>query len=403
MKNKKIAIIILLSLFCSNIFWINGVSAATNNAGKILIQTESYNRAWYFYPKDQKRYYLKNGEMAYALIKSLSRLVYTSGLERISQTDSKKTSTIAFKSFSGYFLKTDNSGVFWYVNPNDKLRYKVSDVESAQELISDLGVKVKNSELKKIGMNSTQVAFDQIFNSVSYVKYNGKKFTNSYYADKILPLASLTKLMTALVLLDQNIDLDKKITITAEEINYPKTIVGDDATSEIDCAIGDKITSSDLWIAMLLASSNQATVALVDSTGVSHEEFVKLMNAKAKKLGLKKTIFYDVTGLEADNVTTAKEMAKIAYAAFAVPKIAENSVLTKYTISATDASGNVKSIPIANRNYSLMKFNPSGAKVGYLVEAQRTVVIKQGSSVIVVMHALSMDQRNNTIKKLISN
>ena len=209
--------------------------------------------------------------------------------------------------------------------------------------------------------------------------------------------------MTALVLLDQKIDWDKKIIITDDEINYPKTLVGDDATSEIGCVSGDEMTFSDWWVAMLLSSSNQAAITLVDSTGISRDAFVKLMNDKAKQMGLKKTIFYDVTGLNADNVTTPQEMAKIAYTAFANSKIAENSVLPEYAISAIDAAGNAKNITIDNRNYSLMQFNPSGAKVGYLAEAQRTVAIKKGGNIIVVMHALSMNQRNNIITKLISN
>lgn len=402
MNTKKIIITSLIALFFSGNVAL-AASATQQNLGKILIQTESYNRAWYVYPKDQKKYYFKDGAMAYDLIKSQTRLVYQAGLDRISSTDPKKTNLPTFQKFKGYFLKTEaGSSVFWYVNPNDKLRYKVTDAASAAKLMSDLGSKIKNSELKNIAMNGSQIAFDQIFNDAAYVKYDGKTFSHSYYADKILPLASLTKLMTALVLLDQKINWDKKITITADEINYPKTVVGDDATSEISCAAGDQMTFRDLWTAMLLASSNQAAVTLVDSTGISREQFVNLMNEKAKSLGLKKTIFYDVTGLNADNVTTPKEMAKIAFAAFSNPKVAENSVINGYTISALDSSHNAKTISIANRNYSLMKnFQPSAAKVGFLVEAQRTVAIQKDGNIIVVMHALSMNQRNKIITTLL--
>ena len=74
---------------------------------------------------------------------------------------------------------------------------------------------------------------------------------------------------------------------------------------------------------MLLASSNQSAVALAESTGLSRAEFVSQMNAKAQELGLVKTIFYDIAGLDSHNVSTAREMALIAQEAFSQPEIRE--------------------------------------------------------------------------------
>jgi serine-type D-Ala-D-Ala endopeptidase (penicillin-binding protein 7) len=214
-------------------------------------------------------------------------------------------------------------------------------------------------------------------------------------------LASMTKIITAMVLMDLEPDWNKIITIKKSHLDYPKLYVGNDTTSEVNLAVGDVMTFYDLWSAMLVASSNQGTAALVDSTGLTVAEFVELMNEKTKSLGLKKTKFYDVAGLNAHNVTTPKEMAKLAYAAFSIPEIAQASQNRTYIIKATTVDGVPKEIRVVDRNFSLWNFGAESAKTGYLVEAQRTVATKKGNNIVVIMHALSMAQRNEILGKLL--
>lgn len=237
---------------------------------------------------------------------------------------------------------------------------------------------------------------------VTYIKLQDGKLVSSYQADKVLPPASMTKLMTALVILDQNPDWSKKITITQEYLDYPKIFVGNDATSEVKFKLGDTVSVYDLWVAMLVASSNQSARALVDAVGVPYDTFLLKMNQKAKDLGLKKTIFKDVAGLSENTVTTAREMAVIADAAFSQSAILRASQVHNYTIVATTADGLWHSIAVTDRNYSLQAFAPDAAKVGFLVEAQRTVSIKKGNAIVVVMHAMSMAQRNSILQKLLA-
>lgn len=237
--------------------------------------------------------------------------------------------------------------------------------------------------------------------SVTYVKYTGGKVVASSQADKQLPPASMTKLMTALVILDHKPDWGQKVTITQAELDYPKIWVGNDTTSEVSLKVGDTVTVYDLWIAMLVASSNQSARALVDAIGMTHSDFVAEMNAKAKSLGLKQTIFNDVAGLSTKTLTTAREMAVIAHEAFAQSAIIRGSAVSNYTIVATAADGKPHNITVANRNYSLQQFAPDAAKVGFLVEAQRTVSIKKGDVIVVVMHAMSMAERNTILHKLL--
>jgi D-alanyl-D-alanine carboxypeptidase len=208
--------------------------------------------------------------------------------------------------------------------------------------------------------------------------------------------------MTALVFLNTNPDWNKKVKITSEQINYPKTLAGTDATSEVDFEQGDIVSIYDLWVAMLVASSNQAAVALADNSGLDRQNFIQKMNDKASELGLVKTKFYDMTGLDAHNVTTAEEMAKLAYNAFSNPKIIEVHQYQDYTILATTDKLATKEIKVWDRNYSLQKFEPKASKTGFLIEAQRTVALKKDEKIIVVLHALSMNQRNGIIEKLIN-
>lgn len=299
-------------------------------------------------------------------------------------------------------LQVEKNGEAWYVNPVDGLRYYLQNGEAAYELMREFSLGISNENLATIPMNTKQIVHDTCFNDVAHVKYDGKTFSGEYNADQILPLASLSKLMTALVLLDLDPDWNKIITITADQIKYPTLYVGNDTTSEIDLAVGDTMTINDLWIAMLVASSNQAAATLVDTTGLTRSEFVSLMNKKAQELGLTKTVFYDVAGLDSHNVTTAKEMARIAHEAFSKPEIVTAGENKNYTINATSATGQAKQIKVLDRNYSLGKFNPEASKTGFLVEAQRTVAIKKDGQIIVVMHALSMSQRNSAIEKLLA-
>jgi hypothetical protein len=371
-------------------------------SGKILLQVESYGRAWYIYPKTKERYYLKDGYTAYQIMRSLSLGISNKDLSKIPTNKEQTGDKALVERLKGMILlQVEENGEAWYVNPTDGIRYYLKDGEVAYSMMRNFALGINNGNLKEIAMNKTQLVHDTTFNDLAYVKLNSNNsFSNGYNADTILPLASLTKLMTALVFLDTNPNWQKTITITAEHINYPASYVGDDTTSEVPIKLGDQITLYDLWVAMLVASSNQAAAALADSTGMEFNEFVDAMNKKATQLGLTKTIFYDVAGLDSHNVTTAKEMALIAKAAFDKPEIANASAITNHTAKALLGSSS-RDIKIANRNASLLAFSPEASKTGFLVEAQRTVALKKNGSIIVVMHALSMAQRNNAITTLL--
>lgn len=399
-----IIIFVLLSFFISSQeLKAANLNFAQKSKGQFFLQVESYGRIWYVNPKDGQRYYFKLGPQAFETAIGLGTKIAQKDLAKIPQKKGDRVDKKIVERLKGYFLiSSDVKNQFWYINPSDGLKYSFKNSTELDSLIKKFAVGAKNKQIKLVPMNKTQLVFDTTFNDVAYVRYNGVSFDRGYNADIILPPASMTKLMTALVLIDLNFDFNQVISINQSQIGYPQIYAGDDKTSEINFALGDQVSAKDLFVAMLVASSNQAAITLADATGLTRLEFVDSMNKKAKELGLKKTIFYDASGLDPHNVTTAKEMAIIANDAFDNQKIANTSITREYTIKALDKLNQEKLIPVINRNNSILQYNPDGVKTGYLVEAQRTVSIKKGDKIVVVMHALSSSQKNSVIKKLLN-
>ena len=401
---KFILFVFILNIILPIQVWAAKPALATTYAGKFVVQSESYNRLWYIDPQEQTRYLLKDAQGTMDLLRLKATGISNKDLAKI-KTSSKQTGNAKLTNrFKGQFLlAVENQGQLWYVDPSSGIRYHVKDGQSAYDFFVKKATKLKNKELNKIPVTDKQIVASYTFDPVTYAVFEDGEYLEGSYADEILPIASLSKLMTALVLLDQKPDWQKKITITKEQINYPKIYVGNDATSEVKIAAGETIAFYDLWVAMLLASSNQSAVALAESTGLTRGDFVKLMNAKAKDLGLTKTIFYDIAGLDETNVSTAKEMALIAKAAFSKPEIVEATAKGQYTLHMLKEDGSTVTCEAVNRNTSLMAFGPQAAKSGFLVEAQRTAALQKGTKIIAVLHAKSMAERNKVLAKYLNN
>ena len=336
------------------------------------------------------------------ILDKFSQEITLKDLNRIAANKKQTGSAAVTKKYFGQLVHNASATpAYWYVNPGDNLRYGVEDFVSFYQLMKVIGFRVTDQTLRQSAMNSEQLTYDPTFIGTAYVCYDGKNYDGGYRNKQILPLASMTKLMTALVFYDQNPDWDREIIITPEEINYPKTLVGNDATSEVNLKAGDKVKINNLWIAMLTASSNQAAVILADNSGLSREEFVAAMNKKAIDLGLTKTHFEEMAGLDPNNVSTPEEFAVIASTAFKNSKIAASTQVSNYTFGVMQADWSVRAVNVANRNYSLLAMGADASKTGYLVEAQRNVVLQKDGKIVVVMHAASTNERNLIIKQLL--
>lgn len=374
---------------------------AQRAAGRLLLQADQRGQAWYVNPADGSRYFMRDPDGCWKVATLLALGVRNADLEKISAPGKRSGDTRLVRRLAGRFLLgVEQRGALSYVSPVDNRPYPITDAAACWAAVLRTRIGVKAADLRQVPMNQRQVTFDPAFDGVAAASIVNGKITAGTNANQVLPVASLTKLMTALVLLDRNPEWQREITLTADDLTYPQGLVDPgDVTSEVPFTAGDTVTVRDLWRAMLVASSNQATAVLAKHSGLAGEKFVAAMNARADALGLTHTRFTDPSGLDPWNVSTAAEMAGLAAAAFAHPDIAATSVMGQFTIRAGRPNASVHDIPVVNRNATLLRYGPDGAKSGFLHEAQRTVAVRRGQTIVVILHARSMKERNRLLAK----
>lgn len=180
-------------------------------------------------------------------------------------------------------------------------------------------------------------------------------------SEKQVPIASITKLVTALVFLDNNPDWETIYTIKSGDIT---------TGARIYLSAGEKIRIRDLFFLSLVGSANTATRALSRSTGFSDEEFVKKMNDKMAELELSKTVFVDPIGLSYKNRSTAYEVARIAKIALSDEEIKQASLTKKYEFKTVN--GVKKSVLSTNsllNNSEMDGIELRGGKTGFIKAA----------------------------------
>lgn len=181
------------------------------------------------------------------------------------------------------------------------------------------------------------------------------------------PIASLTKLMTAAVWLDNNPGWKKMVTMLKSDDTIP---------AKIYVKAGDKISTRDLFFATLVHSANNAARALARSTGLASAEFVKQMNAKAKALGMNDTRFVEPTGLSAGNVSTAQDYLKLTQYLLKNSLFLQATTIKQYRLTIKRGKKIIK-LTTANSNKILNSpFTITGSKTGYTEEAGRCLMIR---------------------------
>jgi D-alanyl-D-alanine endopeptidase (penicillin-binding protein 7) len=143
-------------------------------------------------------------------------------------------------------------------------------------------------------------------------------------ADEVRPIASISKLMAALVVLDRKLDFDAITQVTDSD----RQIATGGARSRLN--VGQSFTNRDLLHAALMASDNRAVPALGRAVGLDPTQMVAAMNGKAQELGLKSTHFEDPVGLNSNNKSTARDLVLLLRAAMKNPIITEITQKAKY-------------------------------------------------------------------------
>ena len=181
-------------------------------------------------------------------------------------------------------------------------------------------------------------------------------------------IASLTKLMTAMVLIDSNLDLNKKIRITKKDFDKIKG-----TTSRL--WLGSELSRKELLSIALIASDNRAASAISNSYPGGKKAFVQAMNVKAKQLGMDNTSFSDPTGLDKDNISTALDLVKMTQAAQQYPLIRKLSTSSYY-----EAHIRNKKIKLNYNNTNLLVrqglWDIDISKTGYIREAGKCLIMQ---------------------------
>lgn len=207
-------------------------------------------------------------------------------------------------------------------------------------------------------------------------------------ADKPMPMASTTKIMTALVLLESG-DLNRLVTVTKDMILVEGTSMG--------LCVGDTVTLNDLLYGMMLCSGNDAANAIAAAVGGSNQRFAEMMNKKAQELGLENTHFVTPSGLDAEaHYTTAYELALITAQAMKYSEF-RKAVASK-SVTLTYGNPPVKRT-LTNHNRLLMLYDDVvGVKTGFTSKSGRCLVSaaqKDGKYVIAVTLNDSNDWRDH--------
>ncbi len=192
-----------------------------------------------------------------------------------------------------------------------------------------------------------------------------------------LPIASITKLMTSLVVLEAGQDMNEVLEVTNGDIDFEKG-------SSSRLKIGSRLTRSDMLHIALMSSENRAASSLARYYPGGREACVAAMNAKARALGMLETHYVDSTGLSSHNVASAQDLAKLVSAAYEQPLIRQYSTDTKYAVSP---GGRMLEYNSSNRLTSNAEWQIGLQKTGYISEAGRCLVMQamiEGRAIVMV-------------------
>jgi D-alanyl-D-alanine endopeptidase (penicillin-binding protein 7) len=228
------------------------------------------------------------------------------------------------------------------------------------------------------GLQKTSAALD-LKSSVAFViDQNTNEVLLNKNSQAVLPIASITKLMTALVVTEQGLALDEPLTVTQEDLTAT-------AGSRSRLALGTQLTRGEMLHLALMASENRAAHVLGRSYPGGVEPFVAAMNAKAHDLGMQDTRYVEPTGLSSNNQSSAEDLSRLVRAAFLHPIIRELST----SIEAV--------VPVGRRQVQFhttngLVRNPEWEiglqKTGYISAAGRCLVMQAqfaGRSLIMVL------------------
>lgn len=186
------------------------------------------------------------------------------------------------------------------------------------------------------------------------------------HSDTVTPIASISKLMTAMVVLDAKLDLQEVIAITDEDVDSLKG-------TRSRLPVGTTMTRETAMLLALMSSENRAANALGRHYPGGLQAFVAAMNQKAQALGMHSTRFEEPTGLSSNNVSTAHDLAKMVMAAARYPEIRTYSTTPEARL---EVNGRIRDFGTTNPLVRSDNWEIGLSKTGYISEAGRCLVMQ---------------------------
>ncbi len=253
---------------------------------------------------------------------------------------------------AGFLLDLEDWALQYGWQENEELH------EYGPEEGDGIPVRVSTEEIESEIGSTAYVVMDRSTGKILTVKQENRQW----------PIASLTKLVTADVVLDADVSMSSVANVlNSDNVGGARLWVYD----------GDTFLVEDLFYATLVASANNAANALSRTCGYDREAFLERMNARAESLNLTQTEFVDPTGIELGNVSTAREMARLARYILDRDEVQQFTTTASKYISVL-SQGTTKKM--TNTNWMLWKpeyddVYVTGGKTGYLIESGWNLVV----------------------------
>ena len=218
------------------------------------------------------------------------------------------------------------------------------------------GVRAMQETAGLVVQSASALVMDQATGEVLFEKNPGA----------VLPIASITKLMTAMVALDAQPNLQEDLLVSEEDVDSLKG-------THSRLKVGVALPREDMLRLALMSSENRAASALSRHYQGGREAFIAAMNRKAQELGLHETRFEDPTGLTASNVSSARDLVKMVAAAHTYPLIREFTTTTEYKVAL---SGRPQMFRNTNSLVRSSAWDIGLSKTGYINEAGKCLVMQ---------------------------
>ncbi|WP_395401744.1 serine hydrolase [Pseudoduganella sp. UC29_106] len=270
------------------------------------------------------------------------------------------------------------------VQPRERMVKRVVNVKGKRKVVyqkvtnvGDAGGRPTMGDLA--GLNLVRDPLDLKSNVALVLDQANSEVLFEKNAGVALPIASITKMMTGLVVVEANQDMEEVLTVTDEDVDREKF-------SSSRLRVGDRLTRRNMLHIALMSSENRAASALGRSYPGGLSAFVQAMNAKAQDLGMNDTHYVDSSGLSKLNVASARDLAKLVQAAYEHPMLREFSTDPKAMV---EKNGRLAMFGTTNRLLAPNSGWEIGLqKTGFINEAGRCMIMQavvEGRAVIMVL------------------